>query len=176
MNTTIKSSAINYGLYLGGLLSILTILAYAINLDLFANMWFGISMLIAIIIFGIISTIKSRNILNGFISFKDAFTSYFITIVIGLLISSIISIVIFNFIDPEAATILKEKIMDAQVEGMRNWGAPEEAIEKAVEKFEAQDNMYSIGNVLQSLMFQIIGFSVVGLISSLILKKEDPNA
>jgi len=176
MNTSIKSSAINYGLYLGGLLSILTILAYAINLDLFANMWFGISMLIAVIVFGIISTIKSKKLLDGFISFKDAFTSYFLTIVIGLAISSVISIVIFNFVDPEAAVVLKEKVMDAQIEGMRNWGAPEEAIESAVEKFEAQDNIYSIGNVVQSLLFQIIGFSIVGLISSLIIKKEDPNA
>ena len=96
--------------------------------------------------------------------------------VIGLVISAFVSIIIFNFIDPEAAVVLKEKLMDSQVQTMRNWGAPEESVAAVVEEFEKQDNMYSIGNVLQSILFQIIGFSIVGLIASLIIKRNPETA
>jgi len=49
-NVTIKSIATNYGTYLGGLLAILTVLVYAVNLDLMTNMWYGIFILLAIVV------------------------------------------------------------------------------------------------------------------------------
>ena len=46
------------------------------------------------------------------------------------------SLIIFNFIDPEAAVTLQEKtIVDSQVEMMRRFGAPEQTISEAVEKY-----------------------------------------
>ncbi|PIA79409.1 hypothetical protein BFR04_00720 [Gaetbulibacter sp. 4G1] len=175
MEKSIKSLATNWGLYLGATLSLLTVLGY-VNLDLYTKWWFGIGMLILIIIFGIISAMKSRGLLNGFISFKEAFTSYFITIALGLAISTIVSIVIFNFIDPDAAIALKEKILNSTVEMMQNFGAPEEAIAETVEKMEADESMFAIGKVLQSLAFQLIGYSIVGLIVALVVKKNNPDA
>ena len=80
METSIKSSAINYGLYLGGFLATSTILAYAFYLDLFTKWWYGIGLMLIIIVLGVFSAIKSKSTLNGFISFKDAFASYFIPI------------------------------------------------------------------------------------------------
>ena len=176
METSIKSSAINYGLYLGGLLTLATVLAYAVNLELYTKWWYGIGLMLIIIVFGIVSTIKSKKILEGFISFKEAFSSYFTTIAIGIIISTIVGIVIFNIIDPEAAVTLQEKIIDSTVQMMRNFGAPEDAVAEAVEKMEAEENMFSIGNTLWGLAKQLIGFSVVGLIVALIMKKSDQNA
>ena len=174
MEKTIKSSAINWGLYLGVTLALSTVLGY-INLDLYTKWWFGIGMMILIIVFGIISVMKAKGLLGGFISFKESFTSYFITIALGLVISTVVSIIIFNFVDPDAALTLKEKIMDSTVEMMQNFGAPEEAIAEAVEKMEADENIFAIGKVLQSLAFQLIGFSVVGLIVALVVKKNNPD-
>lgn len=176
METFIKSSAINYGLYLGAILSIITIAAYAINLDLFINMAFGISLFVLTITLAILSLFKSKKILNGFISFKDAFSSYFITIAIAVIISSIISFVIFNFVDPEAAIVLKEKAMDNQVEMLKNFGSPEETIEQVVEAGEKSGDLFSIINILKSTAGYLVFYSIIGLIIALILKKEDPDA
>ncbi len=170
----IKSLAINWGLYLGIVLALATILGY-VNLDLYTKWWYGIILLILIIVFGIISAMKSKTLLGGFISFKEAFSSYFITVAVGLVISTIVSIIIFNFIDPEAAITLKDKIMDTQVQMMKNFGAPEEVIAKSVEELEAQENMFAIGQILKSLAFQLIGFSIVGLIVALVVKKNNPE-
>lgn len=175
MEKSIKSSAINWGLYLGIVLALFTVLGY-VNLDLYTKWWFGIGLLILIIVFGIISTAKSKKIQNGFISFKQAFSSYFITLAIGLLISTVISIVIFNFVDPEAAATLQEKIIEAQIQMMRRFGTPDEAIADAVAKLEAEENMFSIGKVFQSLAFQLIGYSIVGLIVAAVMKKNNPDA
>jgi len=109
METSIKSSAINYGLYLGIGLIALTILGYAIDLAILTKWYVGISMLIIIIVVGIMSAAKSKSIQNGFISFKDAFSSYFITVAIALIMSVALNIILFNYIDPDAAIALKEK-------------------------------------------------------------------
>lgn len=172
MNPTIKNMSVNFGLYIGGALGLLTILAYAINLELFAKWWFGVILLVGMIAAGAFVIIKAKQAQHGFITFKDAFTYYFIAIVIAIIISGAISVILFNFIDPEAALDLKDKILEVQVESMRKWKAPEESITQFVSEMEKQGNMYSIGNILKSTAYQIVGYSVVGLILSLILKKN----
>ena len=176
MEKTIKSIASNYGLYLGLLIAVVYVISYAINIELLTKWWIGIIMLLAIIVFGIVSISKSKKAQNGFISLKEAFTSYFITILIGLIVASVVAIVLFNVIDPDAAITLKEKTIENTAEMMRNWNAPEESIIQTVEQMREQPNQFSIGSVLQSLVIQLVIYSVIGLIAALIMKKSDDNA
>ncbi|WP_372756608.1 DUF4199 domain-containing protein [Mariniflexile sp.] len=175
MEKSLKSIATNYGLYLGVLLALITVLAYAINLDLYTQVWFGLTIIAIIIIFGILSVIAVKKTNEGFLSFKHTFSAYFITILIGLLISAFVSVLIFNVVDTEASNILQEKIINAQVERLQNFNVPAEVVAETVEKMEAQGNMYSLGNVLQSLVWQLVGFSVVGLIVAAAMKKKKPD-
>ncbi len=176
MEKSIKSIATNNGLYLGLLLTLVYVIAYAVNLELLTKWWIGIGLLIAIVIFGIVSISKTKSALGGFISLKEGFTAYFITILLGLVVASIVSIVLFNFIDPDAAITLKEKTIEATAETMRNWNAPEETIIQTVEQMREQPNQFSIGSVLQSLVIQLVIYSIIGLIAALIMKKSDDNA
>ena len=176
MEKSLKSSSANYGLYLGLILAALTIVGYSVSLDLFTQWWFGIFILLVIIIFGAISSMQAKKLFGGFISFKNAFTAYFIAVLIGIVISSVVSILIFNVVDPEAASILQEKIIEMQVAGMEKFGMPEEGIEKAISDIRANGSMYSVMNVLKSVAFQLIGFSIVGLIIAAVVKREDPDA
>ncbi|MBT8265903.1 MAG: DUF4199 domain-containing protein [Bacteroidia bacterium] len=174
MEKNVKSSAINYGLYLGVILAIGTAIPYAVNIGLLANMWYGITLLIIMLVLGIISVAKAKGLLNGFISFKEAFTSYFITVVIGILISTVVSFVLFNIIDPEAAVELKKITIENTITGMERWGVPAEAIAETVDAMEDQ-NDYSIGNIAKGLGFYIILFSILGLIIAAIMKRNDPD-
>ena len=126
MEKTIKSIAINFGLYLGATLGGITVLAYALYLDLLTKWWLGILLFVIIIVYGIISVSKSKASLGGYISFKESFSSYFITVAIGVIISTLVSVLVFNFIDPEAAVALKEKTIEATLQIMKNFNAPEE--------------------------------------------------
>ncbi|VAV84220.1 hypothetical protein MNBD_BACTEROID02-799, partial [hydrothermal vent metagenome] len=126
MEKSIKSSAINYGVYLGGLLALITVLIYAININLMVNMWIGIVLLIVIVGFGIVSTAKSKSLFEGFLSFKQAFSSYFITVAVGIAISTAVSAILFNFIDPEAAEVIKEKTVETMIAMLEGFNTPAE--------------------------------------------------
>ena len=63
MEKSLKFIAKNFGLYLGITLTVLMILAYLVNLDLFVNFWYGISIYLITIIFGIIAYKLSANLI-----------------------------------------------------------------------------------------------------------------
>ena len=82
VNVTLKESAIQYGLILGGILAILIVMMYALNQDLFLEWWIGIVVIPLIIIgTGIVSTAKSKDLLGGIMTFKEAFTAYSASII-----------------------------------------------------------------------------------------------
>jgi len=175
MENSIKSSAINYGLYLGGALALVTVAIYAIDLSLMVNMWLGILLILVIVGFGVVSTAKSKGIQEGILSFKQAFSSYFITVVVGITISTIVSALLFNFIDPEAAIQMKEMTVEATINMLEGFGAPPESIAEAVERIENQ-NQFGLGALVQNLIWSFVIQAVIGLIVALIMKKTDPDA
>jgi len=172
MESTTKTSAINYGLYLGALLSIISVVIYAVNLDLFTEWWLGIILFILVIVYGVVSALKSKKILDGFISFKQAFASYFITIAVGTLIATVVGIAIFTYIDPEAATYLNEQILIVSKQTMERFGAPQEVIQAAIEEASTKNN-FSLGMQAQAFVFRLAIYAVIGLIIALIVKKSD---
>lgn len=175
MEKSLKSIAADYGLYLGGALALLSVLAYAVKLDLLVNMWYGIFILVIIIVFGIVSVAKVKQRFDGFASFKQAFTAFFVTVVIGLTISTFVSFLLFNVIDVEAAAVLKEKTIERTVQMMEGFNTPPEAISKMVDEMEAQDQ-FSIGNIFKSLAGYLVLFSIIGLIVAAAMKKTNPDS
>jgi hypothetical protein len=175
MENSVKSSAIQYGLYLGLMLSSFTVIGYAVNIEILTKWWLGIILFILIIVIGIVSTAKAKSILNGFISFKEAFTAWFTTIVVGMLISTVVSILIFNVVDPEAAELVKQASIEATVSMMENFGTPQETIDMAITEME-NTNQFAVGNLLKSLAWQFLFYAIVGLLIALIMKKTDPDA
>ena len=175
MEKSIKSTSINYGVLLGVFLVLVTVTAYALKIELLVNLWLTLLILPLIITaFGILSTAKARSILKGFISFKQSFSSYFITVAIGIIISTIVSVILFNFIDPDAAIQIKSIVIEKSTALMERFGAPESEINKAIAEMESQDT-FALGTQLRSLAQSLLFFTVIGLLVALIMKKKDPN-
>ncbi|MDO7170655.1 DUF4199 domain-containing protein [Mariniflexile sp. AS56] len=175
MDTNLKDLAINYGLYLGISLSLFTVLGYAFNLALLVNFWIMLVIIpIAIISVGIFSTAKAKILLNGFLTFKEAFSSYFITVAIGIMISTFVTILIFNFIDTNAALEAKSILVENTTNMLTGMGAPVEAIAESIDNIESQDT-YAIGIQLKSLAQSIIFFAIIGLIVAAAMKKSKPD-
>ena len=175
MEKSLKSIAINYGTYLSIILVLFTVIGYAFKLDLLVNYWFMLLILpIAIIAFGIVSSAKAKSLLGGFISFKKAFTAYFIPVAMAVVISTIFSVILFNFIDPDAAEQLKEILITKTQSFMESMGAPQSEIDKNTNLMLEQDT-FAVSTQLRSLAQSLIFFIVIGLIVALIMKKKDPN-
>ncbi len=175
MEKSLRSIAINYGLYIGLILAAFTIVSYAIDITLLTTWWIGIILLITIIVLGIISVAKAKKSLGGFISFKQAFTAWFTTIVVGLIISTVVNIVLFNVIDPGAAETIKQASIEASVSMMEKFGAPQTEIDKAIAGIEDQ-NQFEIVTLLKSLAWQFLFYAIIGLIIAAVMKKSDPDA
>ncbi|MCF4101795.1 DUF4199 domain-containing protein [Gillisia sp. M10.2A] len=174
MEKSVKSTAVTYGIYLGIALSILTIVAYAFNLALFTEWWFGIFSFVLLIVIGILAVKSAKKLKTTYFSFKSAFTTYFVTILIGTLISTVISILLFNFIDPEAAETVKELSIEAARGMMEKFNAPESDINTALAEME-KDNQFSLINQLKRYVFSLAFLSLIGLIIALIFREKDPN-
>ena len=175
MEKSLKSQALNFGLYLGIGLCLYTTIGYAINLGILVNYWMILLIMpLAIIFFGVFVTGKIKQNAGGFLSFKEAFSSYFISVTIGIIISTLFSIFLFNFIDPDAAIEIKNILIANTENLMTGMGAPLEAIAASIDEIEKQ-NTFAIGTQLKSLAQSIIFFAVIGLIVAAAMKKSKPD-
>ncbi|MGJ8666291.1 MAG: DUF4199 domain-containing protein [Patiriisocius sp.] len=174
-NVSVKQTSTQYGLVLGGILSLITITMYALNPELFVKWWVGIITIILVVAVGIVSTAKSKSNLGGFMTFKEAFSAYFITVAIGLFIATVVGILIFNVIDPEMATYINERAVEVTREFMEKFNTPEADMNAAIAEMQKTDN-FSIANQAKSYVFGLVFQAVLGLLIGLIFKRKDPNA
>lgn len=171
MNPIVKNNGLTYGIILGVISIVLTVGIYVVDVSLFVNTWVGIVMILVNIIIGFIIVSKTKKQLGGIISFKEAFTVYFIAAAIGGLIGILTYYVLFNFVDPQAKQTVQELTIDMTVKMMEKFGAPSDAVEEAIVELEKTDN-YSLGNLLKSYVFGLVGYSILGLILALIFKSR----
>ncbi|HEY1195005.1 DUF4199 domain-containing protein [Flavobacterium sp.] len=171
INEVIKKNGITYGIALGVILSLITATMYAIDLKLFVSGWIGGLTFVIYLVIGIVLLTKTRKDINGFFSFKDAFTTFFITTIIALAISSLFSILLFNVIDPEAKNTLSELLVKYMAETLQKFGTPASAINEALTKMR-ENNPFSTIEQIKALAFSIVGYSILGLILAAFFKSK----
>jgi hypothetical protein len=173
MNEIIKKNGINFGIITGVISVLITSSIYIVDLSLMTKWWLGLTILAVYIVIGCVLLAKTKKDLGGFMSFKEGFTTYFISALIGIAISVIFNILLFNVIDPEAAVTLKEMTLKSTADMMKNFGAPTSEIKKAIEKMEDYDQ-FSTLEQLKGSIWSIVGASIFGLILAAIFKKDKP--
>jgi|TARA_B110000971_G_C19880918_1_gene440673 hypothetical protein len=174
METKMKNISVDIGYKLGGVLALSTILAYAIDFKLFLNPMFGVGFFIIIVAAGIYSTIQSRKINNG-ASFKQAFTSYFIAIAVGYLLGNLTTILVFVIVDPDAAKVLDEEMLIMTKEMLEGFGMSSDLIALSMDEASKKSN-FSLSTIAMQYVGNLIFFSLIGLVTSLILKRDKTEA
>ncbi len=178
----------NYAIILGVILSLFTAYSYAIDNSMyFSYLALGI-LLLSVPIFGLIAIISAKKKAGGFISFKEAMKNYTLTIALGLFISTVTSIVIFNVVDTDFYKIVQqiqvdglEKQKDKTLQQMYNRNTPEATIENVEESFDKSIdkikdvNQYTFGAQILNFIKSIGAYLIFGLILSAIFKKKDPS-
>lgn len=175
MNEIIKKNGISFGFIFGLFSVLLTTTLYIVDLELFTNSWIGIISVIISITIGIILITKTKKQLNNVISFKEAFTVYFIAAAIGSTISTVFNYLLFNFIDPQAKETIKEITMKYTADLMAKFGAPAESVTETMKKLAETDN-FSLGNLSMGLAFSLVFSAIFGLILAAIFKSKSPSS
>jgi len=172
MEQSTKKLATSYGLYLGLALILITVIIYAFDISIMTEWYYTPIVYLLIIILGVMAVSKAKKFHTGIFSFKEAFSPYFLTVVIGLLISTIFSVLLFNLIDPDAANTLKELTMEKQTEMFEKFGMTEAQINQAMTEVQ-KENFFSFKNIMISIAVQLVIFSIIGLIVALIFREKD---
>jgi hypothetical protein len=174
MNEIVKKNGITFGL-ISGLISVLiTASIYAINLEFFTKWWLGIITIAISLTLSIMLMVKTKKEVKEEFTFKNAFTTYFIYTVIGILISVIFNIVLFNFIDTDAKETIKELTIRFSMEIMERFNTPKEIMVESLKNMETQDQ-FGIASQIKGLFFSIAISSVFGLILAAIFKSKNTN-
>jgi hypothetical protein len=171
MNQVLKSKGINFGLFYGLYLISIILYAYAIDQNFFTSYWLmGLSLLGFFVHgFWVIGSLKKAQ--GGYATFKEAFSVFFLANAIGLLISTIMTILIFVVIDPDLQVTVKDMTIEKTTQMLQDFGLDSEAIDKSIQEIKDQDS-YSVGAQVKGYFFSLIFASVFGLLFSLILKKK----
>ncbi|WP_353084271.1 DUF4199 domain-containing protein [Flavobacterium sp.] len=171
INEIVKKNGITFGIISGMISLLITTLIYTFNIELFISFWTGFISILIYIVISIILLLKTKKELNNVFPFKQAFTTYFISALIGIAISMIFNIILFNFIDPAAKETIKELSLKYAVEMMRKFNTPEDAMSKAIADLQANDQ-FSIGQLVKGSIFSIAFSAVYGLIIAAIFKSK----
>lgn len=136
---------------------------------------------IAALTFCILGQVKARDIAGGFIEYGQALGVFVINSAIALLGHFATLFIVFNIIDPEA----KQTILDLTIEQTITMTEKMGGLfgvdisstmdpEMLREMMQNQPNPMDASSILLSFIFTMIFFLIVGLISSAVIKKNEP--
>ena len=171
MKEEVKSNASRYGLIAAALTVAYTLIAYLTDLSLMVNPWTGIVLWVVGLIIYIMSVSQTKKAFGGFISFRDAFSSFILAYIIASLLATTFNILMFNVIDTKAAENLQEMTIETTVGMMERFGAPEQSIEETIEQMESS-NQFSVLNMVKGFFWGIMIYAIIGLIVAAIMKKN----
>lgn len=171
MNEIIKKNGITFGIITGVISIIITAFIYLVDIKLFTAWWIGLASIAIYLAIGIYLLSKTRKELGGVFSFKEAFTTYFISAIIGIAISVIFNILLFNVIDPSLKDTVQELSVESAVTMMKKFGTPTSEIKKAVENM-TKSNQFETLNQIKGAAFSIIFSAIFGLILAAIFKSK----
>lgn len=173
MNDAVKSAASKYGPIIAAIGITYTLIAYLIDMKLMVNMAAGISLWVINFVLLIVSVSAAKKALGGFISFKNAFTTFIFTFIISSLLSTVFAILLFGIVDTAAAEELQELTIETSVSFMEKLGTPESEIEKQVATME-ETNQFSAGSQVKGFFMGIVVYAILGLIVAAVMKKDKP--
>src|SRR5699024_12620557 len=101
LNKSIKRTAQKSGFYLGAAMALITLGAYLINWDILLSPWFQVSKFILVMGFAILAVVQARRLSDKY-AFRHAFSAYFITVALGLIILVFVNFLLLRVIDIQA--------------------------------------------------------------------------
>ncbi len=166
--------AVKFGAIIGMISAIITILLYVISPALMINIWIGLSLLIIFLGLVIYGGISYRKEIGGYIDFWPAYIHGFMVLLTIGIIGLIVNLLMHNLVD----TTLKETLTDASLEQtgriMEWFGVPQDAIDDELEQQrEKVEKQFTNAGMLKGLLYGIIAYAVIALITGLIVRKRE---
>ena len=172
MTDPIKKIGFRNGFILGAVLILFYTYINVYNSELSTNVWLGFGAVFVIIAFAIVSILQAKAKLGGLISFKEAFSVYFFTILLGNLMSAIYLLLLYLFIlSPETKETLKQVIVDYGINTMKQNAEPQEKINEALEMSKSL-NPFTTELVFTGFIKYLLRDCLIGFLVALIFRNK----
>lgn len=172
MNSLVKKNGIFYGVVIGAIAVLTGAIIYAVDLNLFLNKYIGGISILVYIAIGVMAVVKTKKEMGKLITFREAFATYFLAAAVGLLISVLFNILLFNVIDPDAKETLRDISARFNIEMMEGWG--QKLTDKQIDDIYATDN-FAPGAQFIGLGFSLVMSAIAALIVALIFKNKSEH-
>jgi hypothetical protein len=174
MNPIVKKIAINFGL-IGALVSIVYhLIAYVIGPHVLVKWWPGTLVLLISIAILIYVVIRAKNELGGYLSFKDGFSTFFLTMFIATSISTLFTITLMNVVDSDYRDKANQITLEFSIDFMDKMNTPEDIIDESIRKHE-EVPPYSVKGLFRAFMVTIMLGALLALIVAAFVKKRNPE-
>ena len=161
--------AVRYGLILGGITVILTVLMGLLKIKMSSvGTGIGIAALsLGLMIGTVIYAVRAHRDgeLGGYASFLRVFLLSLVVLLIGAVIGQLFNYLYFNYINPGYV----QEVLDSTKEMLEKLNVPEDKIDESM--VDASAKMQSMGGVLKSLAMSSIGYGIVALIFGAAMKR-----
>lgn len=167
------SPGMTYGLIAGLAIIIFNLVQYLGGIGWYMN---PIGFIIYAILFtvAVLAALKQKKQQGGYLEFGQALKTTFMVCVAALLLQTIFTYILFNFVDVSFKEALSQAAMESTEKFLKKIGAPERQIEEAIDR-QMNSDPYSLGNVaLGFSMLCVVLFIVCLIISAIIQKKRPP--
>ena len=170
MNPIIKKDGFRIGLIVSILQIIITIYLY--KFGSFVDVKFGFLILFFNVLFGVTTIFIVKKKQNNSITLREAFSGYFITILISMVLSTLFYVTFFNTLaNSSKREAIKKELFDFQVQNMKDNHFSEKDIQKNIE-LAKNTNPFSLATAFQSSLKFLILYSVLGIVFSFFLKNK----
>ena len=164
---------LTYGLITGLAICLITLVQYLGGLKTYMSP-IGFLTYILLVVMAVVAAQKQKKINEGYLSFGEALKVTFSVIASALLLQTLFTYVLLNFIDPSFKQALLQASLNASEAFLRKMGMSENTIDEAMEKARETDSM-SLPSMLFGYALWCIAWFVVCLIISAIVKKNKPE-
>jgi large-conductance mechanosensitive channel len=164
---------LQYGAMSAGISLLVFVILYIGGTDLFKSPLAYLSYCIPVV-FSVIACIKAKRENGGFLPFKGALKISFGIFVITTLTSTLVSYLLFNFIDPPFGEAMKQMAIEQTQKIMAKFNAPQSQIDKTINDMIKME-MFSLGNMIKSFLQGCIVWFILSLIIAAIMKKSKPE-
>jgi len=163
---------LNYGIIAGLVITVITLLQYLGGLDMYLSP-IGYVTYLVIITMAVLAALKVRNKNEGFLEFSQALKVTFTVFAIALLIQTIFTYILLNFIDVSFKEAVSQEVLNKSEEMMKKFGATDSQIDAALESERTKDQ-FAFTRVLLGYALTCIVAFIFCLLISLIVKKSKP--
>lgn len=171
MKNPLNKVGITFGIVLALYYVLFNCTLFFTDKTLFANKFVGFFNMFVIIVIGVLCVFTAKRKVGGYVTFREAFTPYLITVAIGVTVNYLMYNILFNLVDPSAKELINKVLHDMLIETLNNSGLPQEQINEQLSKSE-ELNQFEPGSQLFMWAGSILRMSILGLLLAAIFKNK----